>query len=117
VLISPKINPIGNYVYKWKSNDNNSCSTCNENWVKPKQYSTYNILANAIGKTCGQNQNITVIVDKCGIRVPDIFTPNGDGVNEIFYVLGNGCIANIDLFTIYNRWGEIVFEDKNFKPS
>lgn len=40
--------------------------------------------------------------------LPKAFSPNGDGVNDILYVRGSG-IETLDL-TIYNRWGEIVFE-------
>ena len=40
--------------------------------------------------------------------VPNAFTPNGDGKNELFYVRGYG-IAKMNL-RIYNRWGQVVFE-------
>ena len=45
--------------------------------------------------------------------LPGIFTPNGDGLNDVLYVLGN-TISDIK-FVIYDRWGEIVFQttDKN----
>jgi len=43
--------------------------------------------------------------------IPDAFTPNGDGKNEIFYVRGFG-ISKMDL-RIYNRWGQLVFETTN----
>jgi gliding motility-associated-like protein len=41
------------------------------------------------------------------IGVPNAFSPNGDGVNDLVKVEGKG-ITDIE-FTIYNRWGEIVF--------
>ncbi|TAL57928.1 MAG: gliding motility-associated C-terminal domain-containing protein, partial [Bacteroidetes bacterium] len=40
--------------------------------------------------------------------IPNAFSPNGDGENDIFYVRGN-CIKELT-FIIYNRWGEKVFE-------
>ncbi len=50
----------------------------------------------------------------CDIWVPNAFTPNGDGRNDVFRVLGN--IGKLEGFglSIYNRWGERVFhtEDK-----
>ncbi|MCB0700614.1 MAG: PKD domain-containing protein [Chitinophagales bacterium] len=40
--------------------------------------------------------------------VPNAFSPNGDGENDILYVRGSG-IETLD-FRIYNRWGQLVFE-------
>ena len=45
------------------------------------------------------------------IGVPNAFSPNQDGVNDIIYVEGIG-IESL-LFKIYNRWGELVFESNN----
>lgn len=39
--------------------------------------------------------------------VPNAFTPNGDGVNDVFYVRGYN-ISDFELF-IFNRWGELIF--------
>lgn len=47
------------------------------------------------------------VLPEIPIFVPDIFSPNGDGNNDVLYVRGNG-IDRID-FRIYNRWGEEVF--------
>lgn len=45
--------------------------------------------------------------------VPNAFTPNGDGVNDIFEIIGDK--ANWEEFTlvVYNRWGEPVFSSTN----
>lgn len=43
------------------------------------------------------------------VFIPNAFTPNGDGLNELFEVSGNKC-TETDHLTIYNRWGQIVFE-------
>lgn len=45
------------------------------------------------------------------IGVPNAFSPNGDGINDVVYVEGKG-IIELD-FSIYNRWGEKVFESHN----
>lgn len=46
------------------------------------------------------------------ILYPNIFTPNGDGINEEFEPLNAALVSEIDDFKlqIYNRWGAIVFE-------
>jgi gliding motility-associated-like protein len=43
-----------------------------------------------------------------GVAIADAFTPNGDGKNDIFTIMARG--VNTYHMTIYNRWGELVFE-------
>ncbi|MCB9056887.1 MAG: gliding motility-associated C-terminal domain-containing protein [Chitinophagales bacterium] len=45
------------------------------------------------------------------VFVPNTFTPNGDGKNDILYVYGN-YIASIQL-RIFNQWGELIFVSEN----
>lgn len=61
-------------------------------------------------KKCKYNDTLTVCVyDDCGsMFVPNAFSPNADGVNDVLYVRGK-CLANFT-FLIFNRWGERVFE-------
>lgn len=49
--------------------------------------------------------------DECdpGIYVPSSFTPNGDGVNETFVPVFRKDVIDKYAFTIFNRWGEVVF--------
>jgi gliding motility-associated-like protein/uncharacterized repeat protein (TIGR01451 family) len=49
-----------------------------------------------------------------GIIIPNVFTPNGDGKNETFFIPGLENYEFNDL-TILNRWGGTVFEVKNYK--
>jgi gliding motility-associated-like protein len=43
------------------------------------------------------------------IFIPDAFTPNGDGLNEIFKPTMAG-LRSLTFFRIYNRWGQLLFE-------
>jgi gliding motility-associated-like protein len=43
---------------------------------------------------------------------PNVFTPNGDGHNEGFGPVGIQFARNY-VFTIYSRWGEIIFRSEN----
>lgn len=53
------------------------------------------------------------IPENCRISVPNAFSPNGDGRNDLFYaVVENGCpFGDFDLM-VYNRWGELVFHSR-----
>ncbi|HNR53768.1 MAG TPA: gliding motility-associated C-terminal domain-containing protein [Flavobacteriales bacterium] len=62
---------------------------------------------------CAKDASVLVevrelICDEPDIFVPNTFTPNGDGKNDVLYVRGRN-IATLD-FKVFDRWGELVFE-------
>jgi gliding motility-associated-like protein len=70
---------------------------------------TYTVrVTNSIG--CYATDNIKVLVYKTlpGIFMPNAFTPNGDGNNDVIRPVLVG-IANLDYFKVFNRWGQIIF--------
>ena len=78
-----------------------------------------NILVNQPGtywvKTtskCGSKIDTTIVSrEYCNIYVPNAFSPNGDGLNDVFNVSAYR-IENFEM-KIYNRWGEVVFASEN----
>lgn len=65
---------------------------------------------------CSRDSNVTVVASdslcyKPHIWAPNIFSPNGDGNNDIFLVRGDG-VTEFSLI-IYDRWGEKVFESSS----
>ncbi|MCH8318430.1 MAG: gliding motility-associated C-terminal domain-containing protein, partial [Bacteroidetes bacterium] len=74
---------------------------------------TYNVCLTA-GNACGSDtacDSVTTKVIRIQLFIPSAFSPNGDGENDVFRVIGSG-IKNISL-VIYNRWGETVFETED----
>lgn len=64
---------------------------------------------------CGfRTDSVKVSFEYCGdIVIPNVFTPNFDGINEYFYILG---IEKGEWeLKIYNRWGNTVFFSNNYK--
>ncbi len=45
-------------------------------------------------------------------ELPNIFTPNGDNANDFYIPVKNRYIRSVD-FVLYNRWGEIIYENTN----
>ena len=64
--------------------------------------------------SCTTNHRLLVIEDDCPpvIRMPNAFTPNGDGTNETFIPIELDNIREMQT-NIYNRWGDLVFETSN----
>jgi gliding motility-associated-like protein len=53
-----------------------------------------------------------VICDKGQLFIPNLFSPNGDGMNDVFYPRGVG-LKEVTSFRVFNRWGEMIFEKTN----
>ncbi len=59
---------------------------------------------------------VFVTCDNTNVFVPNTFSPNGDGVNDIFYPRGSG-VFRVKNLLVFNRWGEVVFEKGNFNAN
>ena len=57
---------------------------------------------------------ITIIVEDCEINIPNVITPNGDGINDAFYITNIEFYPNSEI-KIYNRWGKRVYESQNYQ--
>lgn len=93
--------PAGYAAYEW-----NDGSTLNYLLVtKPGAYSL--TISNSF--TCHSKDSFLITL-KCATNIwlPDAFTPNGDGINDIFLPIGYN-ITNFHMM-IFNRWGQLVFE-------
>ncbi len=55
--------------------------------------------------------NITIVQTIYDVDVPNAFSPNGDGMNDVFHINSNDVIVNS--FTVYNRWGQLIYEAQN----
>jgi gliding motility-associated-like protein len=50
-----------------------------------------------------------VCIDNCPeYKLPNVFTPNGDGMNDTFKPVSSKYITDV-VFTVFNRWGDVVF--------
>ena len=58
--------------------------------------------------TCEASSSVIVFAECSTIFIPNVFTPNGDGLNDYFRAIANG----VDEFSlqIFNRWGQLLFE-------
>ena len=57
----------------------------------------------------------SIVVEECPeeMEFPNVLTPNGDGINDVFAIV-NLPLKQPNILTIYNRWGKKVFEKENY---
>lgn len=96
-------------VISWAPNQTLSCDDCNTPLAFPTSDQTYVVYATSPdGCVDSIVVQASVIIPCTEIFVPTIFSPNGDGNNDVIGVFGN-CIQELD-FVIFNRWGQVVFQ-------
>jgi gliding motility-associated-like protein len=82
-----------------------------------KKNISYAVIATtAYGCSASDTISIKVTCSKDQVFIPNAFSPDGDGINDILMVRASG-IATVKYFRVFNRWGEMVFEQSNFVPN
>jgi len=117
VQLDAVTNHSGPVVWTWNTGEYLSCTDCADPWVYPLETVTYGVMV-VDSNGCTASDDVAIIVNKeRNVFIPNTFTPNGDGVNDILHVFGDPSVSNINIFTIYDRWGESLFTVENVMPN
>lgn len=93
------------------------CSDCPNVTVAPIATSNYSVTV-VDGLGCTASDELTVVVKKdFHVYVPNAFSPNYDGINDVFMVFSGPQVVKIRAFQIFDRWGEPVFTYFNIPPN
>lgn len=66
---------------------------------------------------CPAVDDILIIVNRdVPVFIPNVFSPNSDGINDVFTVFGGEGVSMINALKIFDRWGNAVFESGPFRP-
>ena len=115
-LLLPFFSGIGDIAQvQWSPNLNLSCNDCFAPLAAPSESTTYTVeITDATGCTYVNDIQVDVL-ERLPIFIPNAFSPNDDGFNDLFFPTGsNLLIEQINQFQIFNRWGSLVFERSNF---
>jgi len=99
--------------YQWSPAYNLTVTSSNGAIVSPDVTTTYIVQAERF-RGCSLSDTVLVTVKDCPQQfyVPSAFTPNADGKNDLFKPVISGAVLQYE-FTVYNRWGEVVFRTTN----
>src|SRR5690606_20640158 len=66
---------------------------------------------------CRADDKVLVLVEKRRpVYIPNVFNPSGQQ-NTRFYIQAGEGIEEVEVFEVFNRWGERVFRRENFQPN
>jgi gliding motility-associated-like protein len=96
--------------YTWLPTTGLDCINCTTPKFTADQDITYRVTAETDYGCRGTDEvRIIVFCSKGQLFIPNAFTPNSDGLNDVFYIKGSG-IATIKRLMIFNRYGQMVFQ-------
>ena len=111
-LASPK----PSWSFDWQPATSLSCTDCPNPFALPLTNTTY-LLTVTDTSGCKAMDSIKVRVEfEAMAALPNAFSPNGDGLNDVFYVIGK-CAQEVQVLRVFDRWGELVFEKSNTPPN
>lgn len=98
----------GEGMYSWNTGDTGVPLTATES-------GTYILTATLCGISQSDTVTVTVKNTGAGWTVPNIFTPNNDGINDVITPLMGDCGENS--FYLYNRWGNLIYTYSSGTPT
>lgn len=110
-LIELTADPSGPGSFLWTPPDEVSCATCQSVVVTPNQNAIYAVFFTDQNGCTAQSQ-VHIFFDPF-FYVPNTFTPDGDMFNQYFRIIG-GNYLEVEV-SIYNRWGELIYEFTDLK--
>lgn len=100
---------------EWKPNTWIDCATCPQTVAAPRSGIDYAYeVTNTEGCKKSDVMNVRLICDQGNVFLPNGFSPNNDGMNDIFFPRGKG-VRSINSFRVYSRSGQEVFNRSDIK--
>jgi CHU_C Type IX secretion signal domain len=88
---------------KWTPPEGLACDTCLTTFATPLLSTVYKLQITDI-EGCKTTESISIVVEKKQrIFAPNLFSPNGDGKNEVFTIFTDASVARVKTLKIFNR--------------
>ena len=104
----------------WTPTDDLSCTNCLDPYVlTPLEEIIYRVTVTDLDGCTASDEIILRVSKDRDVYIPNAFSPhNNDGINDLFMIYANErVIAKVNTFQVFDRWGELVWEDYDFQPN
>lgn len=104
-ILTPE-NP--NYIYEWEPQF--LVNPANERNAVATPFETFPFCLTVIDNfDCSKTECVNLVVEEVPIGIPTAFSPNGDGINDLFEIFPEPILEFVSI-KIYNRWGKLLYE-------
>ncbi len=101
----------------WMPEDFLDCTDCAKPHALPLHDLTYFLEARDVYGCRAIDSMHIEVVNPAKVYTPSAFSPNGDGVNDVFTIYGGPEVAQVEELLIFQRWGGLVYRQENLSPS
>ena len=100
----------------WEPSDIADCLFCTQFDFVPEGNMIVTVFVTDNNGCMAQDQMIVRVDDDIKLYIPNIFTPNDDGVNDFLIIPESPNVSMINSFRVYDRWGSKVFQEEGKVP-
>jgi gliding motility-associated-like protein len=97
--------------------DTLGCAGCLEQTVRPFYTTAYAVTVTDVNGCTASDDLLLYVRRERDVFIPNVFSPNGDGLNDVFMVFAGRQVQKIRSFLVFTRWGESIFQANNFQPN
>jgi len=109
--------PVEIFSQDWDSMGVILCQDCPASVVRPLTTTTYIFTVTSLTGCVVEDQVTIFVLEKGKFFVPNIFTPDGDGINDVLPFFSSPGISKVLKWIIFDRWGDAVFGKTDFDPA
>ena len=104
--------PISEYL--WGPDDIFSCNNCDEPIALPKDDGFITLIATSEFGCVASDSLFVSVSREAAVFIPNIFSPNDDGINDVFSITGfRNSVDIIPSISVFDRWGNLVYQQQN----
>lgn len=108
ILLNPQIN-FSAASFTWSPAEGLSCSNCERPTASPEATTIYTLTATAVSGCSAEGFVRVIVTGNTRVYIPTSFSPNNDGINDVFYIQAADANAIVSRLNIFDRWGNHVF--------
>ncbi|MCB0531650.1 MAG: gliding motility-associated C-terminal domain-containing protein [Lewinellaceae bacterium] len=102
--------------YQWEPSAYLACDSCLKTLAHPPETTTFTLTA-IDSSGCIEQAIVEIKVEAAPLYLPNAFKPDSESPNDRFTIFAGTSVQQVELMQVYDRWGNLLFENQNFQAS
>lgn len=102
--------------YQWEPSIYLECDSCLNTLAYPSETTIFT-LSTVDSNGCVEQAMVEVRVEAAPLYLPNAFKPGSESPNDRFTIFAGASVRQVELMQVYDRWGNLLFENQNFQAS